>query len=253
MQTTLQPVVETQYVQQPVMTHRDVVETQFRTEAVTQQVPRTVFENVTVDEGGYQQVWVPRPVTRQVAKTVVEQQISYRTVPYQTTRRVAEYQMQSVPRQTVRYVPSAQMVYGGTRMMGAPKVMGAPCATGGCGSTAVSMPYSPTMVGSPTPVFSSPSFGTPTPAYSPTPVYSQTIGSPTPIPASSASYSPAAPIGIEFSPTPVPTPADQPIAPRSSDLYRSESRSASSGSGAFTPAPSAASAWRAATRGSFSR
>ena len=64
-QTTYQPVLETQYAQQPVLTQRDVVETQYRTEPVTQTVPTTAYDTVAVDEGGYQQVWVPKIVAKQ--------------------------------------------------------------------------------------------------------------------------------------------------------------------------------------------
>lgn len=105
-QTSYQPVIETQYVQQPTVTYRDVVETQYRTEPVSQTVPVTTYENVSVDEGSYQSVWVPRMVTKQVPRVGYQTQTSYRQVPYQVSRRVPEYGTQSVPTQTVRYVPS---------------------------------------------------------------------------------------------------------------------------------------------------
>lgn len=105
-QTAYQPVVETQYAQQPVWQTRDVVETAYRNEQTLETVPATVMENVTVDEGGYQQVWVPRLTTRQVARTVYQTRTACRTVPYQVTRRVAECTTQTVPYQTVRYVPT---------------------------------------------------------------------------------------------------------------------------------------------------
>jgi len=105
-QTTYQPVVETQYAQQPVLQQRDVVATEYRNEAVTETVPSTVYENVMIDEGSYQTVWVPRMTARMQAKTVYQSRTSYRSVPYQVTRRVSEYTTQTVPYQTVRYVPS---------------------------------------------------------------------------------------------------------------------------------------------------
>src|SRR5690606_7167450 len=43
-QTTLQPVVETRYRQESVVTHRDVVETHVRREAYLETVPVTCFE-----------------------------------------------------------------------------------------------------------------------------------------------------------------------------------------------------------------
>lgn len=105
-QTTYQPVVETQYAQQPVLQQRDVVSTEYRNEAVTETVPATVYENVMVDEGSYQTVWVPKMTARAQAKTVYQTRTSYRSTPYQVTRRVSEYGTQTVPYQTVRYVPS---------------------------------------------------------------------------------------------------------------------------------------------------
>jgi hypothetical protein len=105
-QTAYQPVVETQYAQQPVLQQRDVVATEYRNETVLETVPATVVENVTVDEGSYQTVWVPRLTTKAVARTTYQTRAACRTVPYQVTRRVSEYATQTVPYQTVRYVPA---------------------------------------------------------------------------------------------------------------------------------------------------
>jgi hypothetical protein len=105
-QTTYQPVVETQYAQQPVLQQRDVVSTEYRNEAVTETVPSTVYENVMVDEGSYQTVWVPKTTVRTQARTVYQTRTSYRSTPYQVTRRVSEYGTQTLPYQTVRYVPT---------------------------------------------------------------------------------------------------------------------------------------------------
>jgi len=102
---TYQPVYETQFVQQPVLQQRDVVATEYRYEPVTETIPTTIVENVTVDEGSYQTVWVPRVTTRPVARTVYQSRTAYRSVPYQVTRRVTEYAWQSQPQQTVRYEP----------------------------------------------------------------------------------------------------------------------------------------------------
>lgn len=74
----------------PQVSYQDVVETRYRNEQVVQQVPVTRLRNVTVDEGHYQTVWVPRPVTKQVAETVLEQRVGTRTVPYQVIRRVPQ-------------------------------------------------------------------------------------------------------------------------------------------------------------------
>lgn len=102
--TVTRPVVQTQLQARQVMTYRDVTETHVRNETVMQSVPVTTYKQVTVDEGGYQMVWVPKPVTKQVAQTVVQQQAMTRAVPYQVTRRVPQMTTQMVPVQTVQHV-----------------------------------------------------------------------------------------------------------------------------------------------------
>jgi hypothetical protein len=88
--------------------------TEYRNEPVTETVPSTIYENVMVDEGSYQTVWVPRLTTRSVARTVYQTRTSYRTVPYQVTRRISEYGTQTLPYQTVRHYPvtTPGAVYG---------------------------------------------------------------------------------------------------------------------------------------------
>ncbi len=103
--TAMNPVVETQYRQQQVVTYRDVPQTELRQEAYWETVPVTTYESVTVDEGMYQTVWVPKLVTKQIPKTIQQKQLAYRTVPYQVTRRVPQVSIQLVPQQHVRYVP----------------------------------------------------------------------------------------------------------------------------------------------------
>jgi hypothetical protein len=98
------PVVQTQLRAQQVTTYRDVTETHIRNESVVENVPSTTYRNVTVDEGNYQMVWVPKPVTKQVAQTVVQQQMKTRAVPYQVTRRVPQISTQLVPVQTVQHI-----------------------------------------------------------------------------------------------------------------------------------------------------
>ncbi len=100
-----QPVIETQMVPQQVMTYRNEVVTQYRQEAITQNVPVTTYQNVTVDEGGYQMVYVSKPVTKQVPQIVYQPQTSYRSVPYQMTRQVPQLVTQMVPQQVVRQQP----------------------------------------------------------------------------------------------------------------------------------------------------
>jgi hypothetical protein len=70
---------------------REIVTTEYRNEPVLETVPSTVYENVMVDEGSYQTVWVPRLTTKSVARTVYQTRTSCRTVPYQVTRRVNDF------------------------------------------------------------------------------------------------------------------------------------------------------------------
>jgi len=98
------PVVTTQLRPQAVTTFRDVTETQMQQKQVVENVPVTTTKNVTVDEGGFQMVWVPKPVTRQVAETTVQQQVKTVAVPVQVTRRVPQMATQMVPVQSVQYV-----------------------------------------------------------------------------------------------------------------------------------------------------
>ena len=100
--TAQQPIVETQMVPQQTTVLRNEVVTQYRQEAVTQSVPVTTYRNVVVDEGGYQMVYVPKPVAKQVPQVTYQQQVAYRTVPFQVTRQVPQVVTQMVPRQIVR-------------------------------------------------------------------------------------------------------------------------------------------------------
>ncbi|MDB5391630.1 MAG: hypothetical protein JWM11_7276, partial [Planctomycetaceae bacterium] len=99
-QTTMQPVYETQYRPQQVVTNRTVVETQYRTEAYAETVPVQSFQQVTVDEGQWQQVWVAKPVTKQIAQTTYQQRMNCRTVPQQVTRVIPQVSTTMVPYQT---------------------------------------------------------------------------------------------------------------------------------------------------------
>ncbi len=110
-QTYVQPVISTQYRQQQQISYRDVPQTEYRQEAYYQSVPVTTYENVTVDEGGYQQVWVPKLVNKTVAKQGYQSQLSYRSVPYQVTRRVPEVTTQLVPEQRISYQSSYTTSY----------------------------------------------------------------------------------------------------------------------------------------------
>jgi hypothetical protein len=103
--TSFRPVVETRLRQEPVVTWRDVRQTAYRQELHCETVPVTRLETVTVDEGSYQTVWVPRPVTRQIARTDYQPRLSVRTVPVEVTQRVPQLSTRLVPEQTVRFMP----------------------------------------------------------------------------------------------------------------------------------------------------
>ena len=101
----VRPVVETDCVTEQCVTWRDVCETTYR------RVPRceTVAVNrprlVTVDEGCWQRVWVPRKVTRAVPCVEYETRRTWETVPCTVRRRVPRRTTRVVPVRRVRYVP----------------------------------------------------------------------------------------------------------------------------------------------------
>ncbi len=100
------PMMVPQAVVQPqqIITYRDVPKTIMRQEAVQVQMPTTTYKQVTMDEGGYQQVWVPRMVTKNVPQTVMQTQVQYRQVPQTVMERVPQVTTQWVPQQTVQQV-----------------------------------------------------------------------------------------------------------------------------------------------------
>ena len=106
--TTVHPVVQTRYRKENYTTCRTECRTAYRQEAFCETVPTTCVENVTQDEGCYQMVWVPKPVTRQVCKTVYQQRTNYRAVPYQYNVQVPEVKCRVVPEQRVHYVQKTQ-------------------------------------------------------------------------------------------------------------------------------------------------
>lgn len=102
--TRPRPVVTTQMHAQQVTTYCDVAETRMTQQRVVENVPVTTCKTVTADEGGYQMVWVPKPVSRQVAETTIQQQVKTVSVPVQVMRRVPQVSTQMVPVQSVQYV-----------------------------------------------------------------------------------------------------------------------------------------------------
>jgi hypothetical protein len=112
LQQSYRPVYDTTYRTQQVIAYQDVVRTEVRKEQQLVQVPVTTQRQITVDEGSYQMVWVPRQVTRNVQETILQQQVVEREVPYQVVQRVPQIVTQVIPEQTVRYVPEQRLVYG---------------------------------------------------------------------------------------------------------------------------------------------
>jgi hypothetical protein len=103
--TSLRPALQTHWQARDVTALVNVTETQLRTETYVEQVPVTTIETVTVDAGGYQTVWVPKLVTKQVPRTQITQQLKTRTVPTQVTRQIPQTVTQLVPIQPVQPVP----------------------------------------------------------------------------------------------------------------------------------------------------
>lgn len=154
-QTVIQQrtVMQPQQVMVPRTTYRDVLRTEFRTQAELQSVPVTRYRQVTVDEGHWQQVWVSKPVAKQVPETVIEQRTAYRSVPYQVTQRVPETVMTAQTQWVPRVVSEPVQVRSACN----------PCGTG-IGSPVIGSTYAP-------PLASVPAY----PSYSP---ISSTYGAP---------------------------------------------------------------------------
>lgn len=199
---------------------RDVAATEYRTEAVVETVPATVVENVTVDEGSFQTVWVPRLTTKAVARTTYQTRTAYRSVPYQVTRRVSDC-----------------VTPGGSYQAG----LGSPASGGLIGS--YPLPTYASSIG--TPVYGRGSIAAGSyPTLATTPIY------PTPV-----ASAPGAATGVpdaRYADTPVTS-----IAPRGStstsrfSTSASDNRTADRGPSLFVPAPSAAQVWRSSQNSSL--
>ena len=134
MHTQMRPVMETQYRQEQYTVYRDVPRTDYRVEQQAITVPVTSYRQVTVDEGNYQQVWVPKMVSKMVPQTAYQQQMVCKTVPVQTTQRVAEVATRTVPVQSVRYVPQTYQTVTMQPACGT-------CTTGAIAPGAIGMNY----------------------------------------------------------------------------------------------------------------
>jgi hypothetical protein len=167
-QTTMHPVVQTQYRQEQVVSYHQVNRVAMKQEAYCVTVPRTEVYNVTRDEGCYQMVWVPKPVTRQHCRTTYEQQMKCRTVPVCYTECVPKVCTQVVPEQKVCYVPvttTKQLTMDVTTCV-APPVCPAPVCPPPCPPPPCAMP-APACAAPP--VFTPPGCATPAPLMPPHP------------------------------------------------------------------------------------
>ena len=224
-------VVTTQLRPQQVTTFCDVTETQVQHRQVVENIPVTTCKNVTVDEGGYQMVWVPKPVTKQVAQTTVRQQVKTVAVPVQVTRRVPQMATQMVPVQSVQYVtehvPVQAMAMSGPACdsCGNGQAFGAPMFAPQLGF--LSQPYQPApYTSAAVPLMPAITIPTPQTASVPTPIYQPGKVKPESFPARSA------PDAYETVPArSVPNPRDEATAPARKPSM-------------FSGVPSAAAVWQ---------
>ncbi len=92
------------------VSYQAIPQLHYQRQAVIQQVPVTSYQQITVDEGSYQMVWVPRPVTRTVAQTFLQPQIAYRDVAVQTHQIIAHVQPPLVPHGVAYTIPDTPML-----------------------------------------------------------------------------------------------------------------------------------------------
>lgn len=246
-QVTMQPQMQMvpQTVSVPQVTYQDVTRTEYRTEAQTQTIPVTTYQTVTVDEGAWQQVWVPRIVQKQVPQVTYQQQISYRQVPYQVTQRVPQVSYQNQTTMVPQVAQSTCNVCGTTGVATAP-IYPSPMATVPPPPMAVAPPppvvgpqhatQQPVILGTELQPLSSLSgirnypttASTDSLAPVPDPRYLDTPGTSSPDVASSDSWMPV---------RTAEAPAQERPAPRTS-----------AASGLFVPAPASANIWRTRIR-----
>ncbi|QDV49001.1 hypothetical protein [Gimesia fumaroli] len=72
----------------PRICYQDVICTEYRMIPQTRNVPVTTYKQVTVDEGCWQRVWVPKMVTKQIPQTCYRRETTYVRQPYQVRKRV---------------------------------------------------------------------------------------------------------------------------------------------------------------------
>ncbi|HEX6987577.1 MAG TPA: hypothetical protein VF170_19515, partial [Planctomycetaceae bacterium] len=82
------PVTQVCMRRQDCVTYRDECRVGYRPEQYVECVPKTCYDQVTVDEGCWKMVWCPKPVTKLVPRQTVEKRIATRNVPYTYTEKV---------------------------------------------------------------------------------------------------------------------------------------------------------------------
>ncbi|WP_437230342.1 hypothetical protein SH661x_001910 [Planctomicrobium sp. SH661] len=111
MQTEIVPQTTTIYRQEQFTTMQPVTRTEIRQQAQVVDVPVTTCKQVTVDEGTYQTVWVPRLTTKMVSETSIQKQVRYQEVPYQVVQQVPVVQTRVVPQQVTTYVQRSTLAF----------------------------------------------------------------------------------------------------------------------------------------------
>lgn len=146
-QMVTKPVYETCYRKEQCVTQKQFVETHFKDELYTVTCPVTKYDCITVDEGCYQQIWVPKLVTKQIPRVEYVHKTACRQVPYQVTKCVPEVSTKMVPYQRVRYVqcPSSCMAGVTLGTSSGPMLNDPTCSAPGGAS------YGPQPYGLPTP------------------------------------------------------------------------------------------------------
>lgn len=183
------PVTQVCMRRQDCVTYRDECKVGYRQEQYVQCVPKTCYDQVTVDEGCWKMVWCPKPVTKVVPRQTVEKQLACRTVPYTYTQKVPQLVSRWVPEYKTAYVPEQYQT-----------VQQRPFCQQMPTQTTAMMPSAPTCA-SPAPSCASPMLDAGAPTLAPAaPTYAPEAPAADP----SARYSPAVPSGVVPDPTPDP-------------------------------------------------
>jgi hypothetical protein len=99
------PITQVCMRRQDCVTYRDECRVGYRQEQYVECVPKTCYDQITVDEGCWKMVWVPKPVTKIVPRQTVEQRLAVRNVPYTYTEKVPQLVSRWVPEYKTSYVP----------------------------------------------------------------------------------------------------------------------------------------------------